>query len=100
MMETENYDEVKCPIDFKSVINENGNNKYTERTYRFLNKCLKQPISSKVLRLAAELNDCTPNEAAIALILSNKCGFYVDELQYFDGKWGDTPNAESNDLPF
>lgn len=41
MMERENYDEVKCPIDFKSVINENGNNRYTERTYRFLNKCLK-----------------------------------------------------------
>ena len=70
-------------------------NKYTDHTYRFFNRILDKPITSKILRLAAELNEATNNEIATALILSNKCMLFSEELQYFDGKWGDTANAES-----
>jgi len=57
---------------------------------------LDKPITSKILRLAAEINEATGNEIAMALILSNKCMMFGEELQHFDGKWGDIANAESN----
>lgn len=73
-------------------------NRYTDNTYSFFKYMLDKPITSKVLRLAAELNEATNNELAMALILSNKYMLFGDDLQYFNGKWGDIPNAESNSL--
>ena len=71
-------------------------NKYTDHTYNFFKCMLDKPITSKILRLAAELNEATNNEIAIALILSNKCMLFGEELQHFDGNWGDIANAESD----
>ena len=71
-------------------------NRFTDRTYTFFKYMLDMPITSKILRLAADINEATNNEIAMALILSNKCNLFGEELQHFDGTWGDTANAESN----
>lgn len=71
-------------------------NRFTDQTYTFFKYILDMPITSKILRLAADINEATNNEIAMALILSNKCNLFGEELQYFDGTWGDTANAESN----
>ena len=73
-------------------------NKFTDHTYSFFKNMLDMPITSKVLRLAADINEATNNEIAMALILSNKCMLFGDDLQYFDGTWGNVANIESNPL--
>ena len=75
---------------------ENQLNRFTDQTYTFFKHMLDMPITSKILRLAADINEATNNEIAMALILSNKCMLFGEELQHFDGTWGDTANAESN----
>lgn len=71
-------------------------NRFTDQTYTFFKYMLDMPITSKILRLAADINEATNNEIAMALILSNKCNLFGEELQHFDGTWGNTANAESN----
>lgn len=74
-------------------------NRYTDNTYRFFDRMLDKPITSKILRLAAEINEATGNEIAMALILSNKCMMFGEELQHFESKDHDSMKDYESHLP-